>query len=143
MALLPWLPAPTPFEPKLQVGAWLTLWCWARALLLPALPWLGSLLSGCIGLAKASHSASGGSSQALQSDTCKRREQQVSTAPLTRVQLLGVQHRTSALGQLLGHRVTQSPWQGTTQTCSCWELALAPLSKKSCSAVTHSHHDKL
>lgn len=75
MALLPWLPAPTPFEPKLQVGAWLTLWCWAKALLLPALPWLGSLLSGCIGLAKASHSASGGSSQvqALQSETCNRK----------------------------------------------------------------------
>lgn len=69
MALPPWLPAPTPFEPRLQVGAWLTLWCWAGAPLLPALPWLGSLLSGCIGLAEASHGTTGGSSQALGSET--------------------------------------------------------------------------
>lgn len=54
------------------------MWCWAGAPLLPALPWLGSLLSGCIGLAKASHSASGGSSQALWSETCRRRGQRVS-----------------------------------------------------------------
>lgn len=69
--------------------------------------------------------------------------QQVSTVPLTRAPLLGAQPRASALGLLLGHRARQSPWQGTTQSCSCWELALGPLTKKSCSAVTHSHADKL
>lgn len=79
VALLPWLPTPTPLGPRLQVGAWFTLWCWAGAPLLPALPWLGSLLSGCIGLANASHSTSAGSSQALRSQTCKRRGQRVST----------------------------------------------------------------
>lgn len=82
VALPPWLPTPTPLGPRLQVGAWLTLWCWAGAPLLPALPWLGSLLSGCIGLANASHSASAGSSQALRSQTCKRRRRRVSTEPL-------------------------------------------------------------
>lgn len=137
MALLPWLPAPTPLEPRLQVGAWLTLWCWAGALLLPALPWLGSLLSGCIGLAKASHSASGGSSQALRSETCKRRGQQVSAVPLVCVQPTGALPRAGvALGLLLGRRARQSLWQGTSQSRLCWESALAPLSKGSCSAIS-------
>lgn len=136
MALLPWLPAPTPLEPRLQVGAWLTLWCWAGAPLLPALPWLGSLLSGCIGLAKASHSASGGSSQALRSETCKRRGQGVSTMPLARAQLPAALPRTRALGLLLGRRARQNLRQGTTLSCSCWELALASSSKGSCSAVS-------
>lgn len=135
MALPPWLPAPTPFEPRLQVGAWLTLWCWAGAPLLPALPWLGSLLSGCIGLAKASRSASGGSSQALWSETCKRNGQRVSAVPLARAQLTGALPSARAPVLLLGHRARQSLRQGTAQSCWCRELALAPLSKGSCSTV--------
>lgn len=136
MALLPWLPAPTPLEPRLQVGAWLTLWCWAGAPLLPALPWLGSLLSGCIGLAKASHSASGGSSQALRSETCNRGGQRVSTVPRARAQLPAALPRAGALGLLLGRRARQSLRQGTTQRRLRRELALAPSSKGSCSAVS-------
>lgn len=114
MALPPWLPAPTPFEPRLQVGAWLTLWCWAGAPLLPALPWLGSLLSGCIGLAEASHGTTGGSSQALGSETCERRGQRVSTEPA---------------GQA-------KPLQGRTQSCLCQESGLARSSKGSCVAAS-------
>lgn len=113
VALPPWLPAPTPFEPRLQVGAWLTLWCWAGAPLLPALPWLGSLLSGCIGLAEASHSTSGGSSQALLSQSCKRRGHRVSTAPHTARQNpeLLIRHRsTCSSAASPGHCCVHPSW---------------------------------
>ena len=78
-------------------------------------------------MAKASHSASGGNSQALRSETCKRRGQQVSTVPPAWAQL--PRELPRALRLLLGRRARQSLWQGTTQRCLCCELALAPLSK--------------
>lgn len=38
LALAPWLPAPTPFAPRLQVGPWFTLWCWDWGPPFPVLP---------------------------------------------------------------------------------------------------------
>lgn len=38
LALAPWFPAPTPFEPRLQVGPWFTFWCWDWAPPFPVLP---------------------------------------------------------------------------------------------------------
>lgn len=38
LALAPWLPAPTPLEPRLQVGPWFTFWCWDWAPPFPVLP---------------------------------------------------------------------------------------------------------
>lgn len=57
LVLTPWLPAPTPFGPRWPAApcccwaCWFTLGIWDRLSLVTCLPWLASLLSGCIWLA--------------------------------------------------------------------------------------------